>query len=318
MTNYRPSAFGWEKFAIDCANINGKVATERRHYVMESFKIAMGMDAGDAASLEKLLSERYGRKDALNVIEDAAIGNLLSHRSVRAYLDKPLPEFTLETMIAAAQSASTSSNLQTWSAVAVTDVTRKAALSALAGNQRAIIEAPVQIIWLVDLARLRAVCAKQDIQSDGLDYFELFLMGCIDAALAAQNAAVAAEAMGLGVVFIGGMRNSPLGVARLLELPSGVFAVFGMCVGYPDETRPAAIKPRLSQDTVLFRETYSLEKAISRIDDYDAVMAEFYNSQQMKRPPWSEHSGKRVSGSSHLSGRDKLKSVVKEMGFLLK
>jgi nitroreductase len=280
--------------------------------------IARVTGAEKAAAFKDLLEERYGGRDAPHVIGDAVLRTLLSHRSVRAYSDKPLPELALETMIAAAQSASTSSNLQTWSAVAVADATRKAALSALAGNQRAIVEAPLQLVWLADLARLRAVCAKREIASDGLDYFELFLIGCIDAALAAQNAAVAAEAMGLGVVYIGGMRDNPLEVARLLALPSGVFAVFGMCVGYPDEARPASIKPRLPQDAVLFRETYSPQQAANRIDDYDALMETFYASQHMKRPVWSEHSGRRVSGASHLSGRDRLKSIVRKMGFPLK
>ena len=271
-----------------------------------------------AAAIRDLLAERYGGQGTPLVIGDAVVRTLLSHRSVRAYSDRPLPELALETMIAAAQSASTSSNLQTWSVVAVADATRKAALSALAGNQRAIVQAPLQLVWLADLARLRAVCAKREIASDGLDYFELFLIGCIDAALAAQNAAVAAEAMGLGVVYIGGMRDNPLEVARLLGLPRGVFAVFGMCVGYPDEAGPASIKPRLPQDAVLFRETYSPQQAASRIDDYDALMETFYVSEQMKRPAWSEHSGRRVSGASHLSGRDRLKSIIRKMGFPLK
>ena len=40
---------------------------------------------------------------------------LLSHRSVRGYRPDALPAGTLESLIAAAQSAATSSNLQTWS-----------------------------------------------------------------------------------------------------------------------------------------------------------------------------------------------------------
>lgn len=290
----------------------------RRGSVLSKNVVISSDDAVETTSLRDLLIERYGVEDPPGIVEHPAIGHLLSHRSVRAYSNRALPEFALETMIAAAQSASTSSNLQTWSAVAVTDPARKADLSALAGNQRHIVEAPLHIVWLADLARLRSACAKQDIQSDGLDYFELFLIGCIDAALAAQNAALAAEAMGLGVVYIGGMRNKPLELARLLNLPKGVFAVFGMCVGYPDEARPAAIKPRLRQEAVLFRETYSSGDDLDCIADYDTVMQQFYASQKMDRPAWSKHSGKRVSGESQLSGREKLKSIVKEMGFPLK
>jgi nitroreductase len=58
---------------------------------------------------------------------------LLSHHSTRAFLPEPVPDETLTTLIAAAQSAATSSNLQPWSVVAVEDHGRKARLAALAG-----------------------------------------------------------------------------------------------------------------------------------------------------------------------------------------
>ena len=45
--------------------------------------------------------------------------HLLAHRSVRAYLPDALPEGTLAHLVAAAQSAPTSSNLQAWSVIAI-------------------------------------------------------------------------------------------------------------------------------------------------------------------------------------------------------
>ena len=56
----------------------------------------------------------------------------------------------------------------------------------------------------------------------------------IDAALAAQNAVVAAQSLGLRTVYIGAMRNDPVRVAELLGLPPRAFVVFGLCVGYAD------------------------------------------------------------------------------------
>ena len=70
----------------------------------------------------------------------------------------------------------------------------------------------------------------------------------IDAALAAQNATVAAESLGLSCVYIGALRNDPQQVARIVGLPSGAFGVFGMCVGYAAGS--ATVKPRLSQQVV--------------------------------------------------------------------
>lgn len=88
---------------------------------------------------------------------------------------------------------------------------------------------------------------------------------------------------------IGAMRNHPEEVSSLLDLPPHVFAVFGMCVGYPNPNS-AAVKPRLPQLSVLHRETYKLENQDDAIADYNEVMKAFYAEQQMNIPgDWSEH-----------------------------
>lgn len=266
---------------------------------------------------QRLLEERYGAKAVPDVQRLDVLQAMLTHRSVRAYSDRALPENTVETMVAAAQSASTSSNLQTWSVVAVEDEARKKALSELAGNQKHIIDAPLQMVWLADLSRLYDAALAGGIEARGVDYFEAFLVAAVDAALASQNAAVAAEALGLGIVYIGGMRNQPEKVAEILELPPLTFAVFGMCVGYPSELKPAHIKPRLAQEAVLHRETYSKAGMAEKVADYDALMSAFYASQNPKNDVWSLHSGKRVVGPERLSGRDRLKEALNNLGFKL-
>ena len=57
---------------------------------------------------------------------------ILNHRSVRGFLPDQLPDGTLELLIAAAQSASSSSNLQFWSVVAVQESERKSRIAELA------------------------------------------------------------------------------------------------------------------------------------------------------------------------------------------
>ena len=81
---------------------------------------------------------------------------ILSHRSVRGFLPRRLPDNTLELLIAAAQSASTSSNLQFWSVVAVQEPERRSRLAELAGQQQFIRDAPLLLVWLADLSRLTA------------------------------------------------------------------------------------------------------------------------------------------------------------------
>jgi nitroreductase len=268
----------------------------------------------------ELLRSRYGTIPFNPDIDwNDSLTTLLSHRSIRAYLPTPLPPGTLELLVAAAQSASTSSNLQTWSVVAVEDAERKERLSQLAGNQGYIRQCPLFLVWLADLARLTYVAESRGLSHEGLDYLEMFVMATVDAALAAQNAAVAAESLGLGTVYIGAMRNHPEEVAATINLPPHVFAVFGMCVGYPDPDKAATIKPRLPQSAVLHRETYKLEPQEEAIARYNQVMKAFYTSQQMNVPgDWSEHSSQRVATAESLSGRDQLREALNKLGFLLR
>ncbi|MBC8076718.1 MAG: NADPH-dependent oxidoreductase [Chloroflexales bacterium] len=265
------------------------------------------------------LRARYGAGDAPAqlAVNDVVLA-LLAHRSVRAYRDAPLPAGTLEALVAAAQSASTSSNLQAWSVVAVEERERKARLAQLAGDQEHIRSCPLFLVWLADLSRLARVAAARDMPQAALDYTELLLLAVIDAALAAQNAVVAAEALGLGTVYIGGIRNRPLDVAAELALPPRVLPVFGLCVGWPDIARPAAVKPRLPQEAVLHRETYAVEPQDAAVARYNETMASFYRQQQMRADgDWAQHSARRVAGPQSLSGRHTLRETLRQLGFEL-
>lgn len=269
------------------------------------------------SSLAGLLAERYGEFAPATALPEVnvVLEQLLRHRSVRNYVPRALPPGTLEALTAAAQSASSSSNLQAWSVVAVEDAARKARLAELAGNQAHVRDAPLFLVWLADLARLAQIAATQGQRAAGLDYLELLLVGVIDAALAAQNTVVALESLGLSTVYIGGMRNRPEAVAAELALPPGVFAVFGMCVGYEDPGRPAQVKPRLPQAAVLHREQYSLPAQVQPVRDYDTVMARFYASQGLRQPDWTSHSANRVRTAQSLNGRDRLAEALHNLGF---
>ena len=267
------------------------------------------------------LRARYGSSadapltDALSPL----IESLLDHRSVRAYLPDPVSDAQLAAIVAAAQSAASSSNLNVWSVVAVRDPARRALLAEYAGDQAHVREAPLQLVWLADLSRLRRLAAELERPAEGLDYLDVFLMAVIDAALAAQNAAAAAESLGLGTVYIGGMRNRPEDVARLLELPPEVFGVFGMCVGTADPARPTAVKPRPPQAVVLHHETYSVPAQEAGIEAYNRAMARFYAEQGMDvHGTWALHSVKRVAAPEALSGRDRLAEALRALGFRIK
>ncbi len=278
-------------------------------------------DQGDfTARALDLARQRYRAPN----VPPLAAGNetlevLLSHSSVRAYLPDPVPPGTVETLVAAAQSAASSSNLQVWSVVAVEDPERKARLAALANNQKHILQAPLFLIWIIDLARLDLLAKERGTKAEALSYIESFVVGAVDTSLAAQNAVVALESLGLGAVYIGAIRNKPLEVAKELALPPNAFALFGLVVGHPDPAVPPGIKPRLPQDAVLHRERYSWGPAQrAAIEAYDTRIRTFQQEQNLPLQDWSVQALNRVKDAPSLHGRDRLHDVLTTLGFGLK
>jgi nitroreductase len=242
---------------------------------------------------------------------------LLSHRSVRGFLSDPLPTGTLEALVAAAQSASTSSNVQAWTVIAVMNPETKAALSQIAGGQKHMEECPLLLVWCADLARTKTIGERHNYPTDATGFLESFVVSVVDAALAAQNAAVAAESFGLGMVYIGALRNNPQEVARLLKLPPNVVAAFGMCVGYPDPARPYNVKPRLPQRVVLHREHYDDSVPQEALDSYDATLSAFQRAEKMKEVGWIGTMKGRWRDAASIKGRDKIRSALLALGFKL-
>lgn len=265
------------------------------------------------------LARRYGE----HAIPHAGPWNdtidlLLSHRSIRSYKPDALPQGTLETLAAAAQSAATSSNMQMWSMIAVTDAAVKAAIAKASQNQKHIEECPLFLVFVADLSRNRRVGERAQKELPSLDYLESFLVAAIDAALAAQNTVIAAESLGLSTVYIGALRNHPQTIAELLHLPKEALGVFGLCVGYAAETAVNEVKPRLPQQTALFHGRYGVTGEAEAISDYDGAMGAFSKRHEMSDDTWTKRVVSRLGNPANLNGREKLTDILKAMGFRLK
>jgi len=279
----------------------------------------MALNDPDLSPDQAALTLRYGADRPAGLLWNAVIAGLLAHRSVRAYLPDPLAPGTIETLIAAAQSAASSSNLQLWSVVAVEDPARRARLAELAGGQHHIIEAPVILLFVADLARANLIAHDSAATAEGYEFLESYTVAVIDAALAAQNAVVAAESLGLGTVYIGAMRNQPEDVARLVGLPPHAMVVFGLVVGHPDSAaRPAAVKPRLPQSVVLHHEAYALDAQREPIARYDETARAFQVAHGQAPVGWRALIISRGRNAAALNGRDRLKAALRTLGFALR
>ena len=241
------------------------------------------------------------------------------HASVRKYKSAPVSVDLIETIISAGQRASTSSNLQSYSVVATTNPNILERLAKISSNQEHVRTAPLFLTWCADLARLQKVCQMQNYEQN-TGYLENFLIAAMDASIAAQNAALAAESLGLGICFIGGIRNNPLEIIEFLELPSLVFPITGMTIGWPEGE--SLIRPRLPLKAILHWEKYDSNNYEKELLDYDQAMNRtgIYNKRQVSTPKrngemenygWLEHTARRVSQII----RPDLREEIEKQGF---
>lgn len=270
-----------------------------------------------SSSLSDLWKARYRQPPPdVGLPENTVVRGLMAHRSVRAFSAAAVPHGALEVAVAAAQSASSSCNFQAWSVIAVTDAQRRARLAKLAGDQAFIAQAPLFLIWVADLSRLEHAAAARAQPHVALDYLESFTMAVADTSFAAQNAAAAFESFGLGIVYVGGVRNQPAEIASELGLPPRTVAIFGMCVGHPDRQQPTTIRPRLPQAAVLHHEKYA--QGTDQIPAYDATMQRFRAEQGLSRQDWSATVIARVRDAGAMHGRDHLREELVRRGFELR
>ncbi len=277
------------------------------------------MDAlAPAGSKDKTeaLARRYGA-DALPPAGpwNETIASMLDHRSVRGYKPDPVPPGTLETLMAAATSAATSSNMQWWSAIAVSDPAKKKVLAEIAGNQKHIEQCPLYICWVADMARNARISEAEKADFECMPWLETFMVACIDAALAAQNAVVAAESLGLQTVYIGAMRNDPVRVHKLLELPPQAFVVFGLCIGYASGEAAGEVKPRLPQSTVLHHDRYDASKEAAQRAVYDAELSTFSARHELQAATWTQRVLNRLGPIKSMNGRERMRAALATLGF---
>ncbi|MBD3610717.1 MAG: oxygen-insensitive NADPH nitroreductase [Gammaproteobacteria bacterium] len=243
---------------------------------------------------------------------NAIIELLREHRSVRRFKPEPITSDILETIIQAGSAASTSNFLQAYSVILVTDENTRKKVAELAGPQIWVERCPVFLVFCADLKRTEIACEIEGRKMES-GYTEQFMVATVDTALMAQNVMIAAESLGLGGVFIGGIRNDPDTVCELLELPEHVYPVFGMCLGYPDE-QPEK-KPRLPVEVILNRERYQTDNS-DVLGRYNETCLNYYQqrSSQSRKDTWTQL----VSMMMSKAYRTHMKDFLQKKGFLLK
>jgi len=233
---------------------------------------------------------------------------IMNHRSVRHFTDQAVDNIQLEQILNCALAASSSSFMQCSSIIHISNPDSREKLAQYAGGQPYVASAAVFLVFCVDFNRHQQIHPQAD-----LGYVEQTLIGSVDTGLMGQNALLAAESLGLGGVFIGGIRNNPQQVSTLLGLPKHVLPLFGLCIGYP--SRVPEKKPRLPLSVVVHQEQYqSLEHKV--VEQYDQYVEQYYaaRSSNAKHKTWSQQ----ITATLSKESRPFMQDFLKQQGFNLK
>lgn len=245
------------------------------------------------------------------------INLLKSHRSIRKFSDMPVEDSLLEDIVTAAQCAATSHYVQAYAIIRIRDKFVRKEIAALAGPQEWIEKAPLFLVFCADLTRLSAACRLHG-KSMSEGWAEQFVVATVDTALVGQNLMVAAESAGLAGVFIGGIRNDPQKVCDLLNIPDMAYPVFGMCLGYPDDS--PRIKPRLPLELILmedeFQEFCGEDESKNLFAAYDDITLAYYlnRDSNCKEDTWTQQMADFMSRKT----RTHMKSFLEKKGFFLR
>ena len=222
-----------------------------------------------------------------------------AHTSVRRFKEQEIPQEDLNTILSAGQMASSWKNFQSYSVIVVRSQEKKDALFELV-PQEAIRQSAAFLLFVGDLNRAeKGARLHTDVfQPQGV---EGLLITSVDAALAGQNALLAAESLGYGGVIIGLVRYKSVELAELFKLPDYTYPVFGIALGVPNQKHD--VKPRLPLENVVFEEEYQ-EQSTEVIEAYDRVQTEYAGARATTT--WSQRLAEQFGNPEPSSTRENL------------
>lgn len=224
--------------------------------------------------------------------QNPTIDTMLAHRSIRKFKDESIPESDIKAAMIAGQAAATSSAVQPYCIIQITDSSKRQQIADLAGPQQKVHECGAFFVICADLRKHMLITKRAGTEyTTGL---EAFLVGAVDASLFAQNFNLALESLGYGTCYIGGIRNDLPQLNDILNLPEGVLPLYGLCAGVPDES--PSHRPRLAPEAMLFTNEYpSDEETLAYIDQYDTLYKQYLTDRGAPPATWSESIAKKYS-----------------------
>jgi nitroreductase len=181
---------------------------------------------------------------------------LYQRKSVRIFENWPVPEEAKAQILRAAFEAPTAGNQMLYTILDITDPELKALLAVTCDDQPFIAKAPLVLIFLADCRRWPRLYALAGEKPRAAGPGDL-LLAVADACIAAQNAVVAAESLGLGSCYIGDILENCEQHRQMLNLPAHLMPACMLVIGYPTEAQKGRKKPvRFDGRYVVFENRY--------------------------------------------------------------
>ena len=201
---------------------------------------------------------------------------ITNHRSIRKYRSEPISDVLLRQILEAGICASNTGNMQVYSMIVTKDEALRKLLWEVHFKQNMVLQAPVHITFCADVNRFSKWCNARKAEP-AYENLLWFCNAAIDATLASQNVALAAESFGLGICYLGTALYNAARIVEILKLPKGVIPVAALVMGYPDEQPPTT--GRLPLEAVVHNETYS----DYTVEEIDRLYAELEISEQTRQ-----------------------------------
>jgi nitroreductase len=154
-----------------------------------------------------------------------AMEAILSRRSIRSYTRQLVPEELIQELLEAGMSAPSSGNQQPWQFILINDRKILDEIPEHHPYARMLTEAPLAI----------AVCGDMHLEKNKGMWVQ-------DCSAATENILIAAQAKGLGAVWLGVFPREErvLAMRKLLNIPEHVIPLSVIAIGYPGEQKPPA------------------------------------------------------------------------------
>lgn len=262
----------------------------------------------------------------------STLETILSHVSVRRFRPEPLRDEQITLLHEAIRRAPTSSAMQSTMYVTITDRELLQAVRPHVGGQQFIAQCGAFIVGCMDLRHLDRVTSERNYPNRSSD-FRLLITSLEDVSISIQNAALAAESLGLGTVMVGGTIDGATELVDLLNLPERVVPLLGLAVGWSDQ-EPMPLKPRVPRPVQFHRERYdgSAEREQALLAEHDREIIErgYYAGRHISwneldqsgcdpvtdaEYGWQEHAARKQARDWWDSASPKLISDLKALGW---